>query len=302
MTNKKNSKKLPNFSCEKCNFSCSKNQDYQRHLLTRKHKILTNTNEKSQKIPKIEIPEKKYICGCGKEYKHASSLSGHKKNCISLNNNNVDNIYIKNQFQENSAYKEMFLEMVNQNKELMNDNKELHKTIRKIVPNIGNNNNSNNSQVNINVFLNEQCKDAINIMDFVSSLHLQLHDLENTGRLGFVEGTSKIFIDGLNKLELHKRPIHCSDIKDETLYIKDNDIWEKDTANKDKMKRAIDEVSKANLKQIPCWITDNPTYANDDEYMKIVSNIMSMDIENDKSKIIKQVSKEVMLHEQDDTS
>ena len=301
MTNEKSQKIPQTFLCIICDYSTSNKKDFTKHNLTRKHKILTNTNEKSQKIPKTGNSDKKHACCCGKEYKHASSLSGHKKKCVIQNMNSVGNTHIKSEF-ENSGYKEMFLEMVNQNKELMNDNKELHKTIRNIVPNIGNNNNSNNNQVNINLFLNEQCKDAINIMDFVNSLHLQLQDLENTGRLGFVEGTSKIFIDGLNKLELHKRPIHCSDIKDETLYIKDNDIWEKDTDNRDKMKRAIDEVSKANLKQLPYWITDNPTYANDEEYMKIVSNIMSMDIENDKSKIIKQVSKEVMLHEQDDNS
>jgi len=302
MTNKK-SQKIPQiFLCEICQYNTCNKKDYSKHMLTRKHKILTNTNEISPKNPKLDFLDKKYICCCGKEYKHASSLSGHKKKCSSINNSNVDNTFIQNKVQEDSTYKEMFLEMINQNKELMNDNKELHKTIRKIVPNIGNNNNSNNSQVNINLFLNEHCKDAINIMDFVNSLHLQLKDLENTGRLGFVEGTSKIFIDGLNKLELHKRPIHCSDIQDETLYIKDNDIWGKDNDNKDKMKQAIDEVSKANLKQLPCWITDNPTYANDEEYMKIVSNIMSMDIDNDKTKIIKQVSKEIMLHEQDDIS
>ena len=114
--------------------------------------------------------------------------------------------------------------------------------------------------------------------------------------MGFIEGTSKIIIDGLRDLELHKRPVHCSDIRNEILYVKDNDTWEKDTNNKDKMKRVIDEVSKANMKQIPKWITDNPTYANDEEYMTIVSNIMNMDsIDEAKSKIIQNVSKEIEL-------
>jgi hypothetical protein len=186
-------------------------------------------------------------------------------------------------------YKEMFIEMVKQNQELQ-------KTMQEIIPNIGNNNNNINNKFNINVFLNEHCKDALNIMEFVHSLKLQMTDLENTGKMGFIEGTSKIIIDGLRDLELHKRPVHCSDIRNEILYVKDNDTWEKDTNNKDKMKRVIDEVSKANMKQIPKWITDNPTYANDEEYMTIVSNIMNMDsIDEAKSKIIQNVSKEIEL-------
>jgi len=99
----------------------------------------------------------------------------------------------------------------------------------------------------------------------------------------------------LKELELHKRPVHCSDLQNEILYVKDNDTWEQDTDNKDKMKRVIDEVTKANMKQLPKWITENPTYANDEEYMKIVSNIMNMDVDNDKSEIITNVSKEVIL-------
>ena len=176
-------------------------------------------------------------------------------------------------------YKEMFVQMVDQNNELQ-------KTIHEMIPKLGNTTYSqNNTQnFNINVFLNEQCKDALNIMDFVNSLQLQLKDLENTGKLGFVEGTSKIIIDGLKELEINKRPIHCSDIQKEILYVKDNDTWEQDDT-KNKMKMAIDQINKANMKQIPKWITENPTYAEDEEYMKIISNIMKMDGENDKEKI-----------------
>ena len=190
----------------------------------------------------------------------------------------------------------MFLEMVNQNKELQGMMKE-------IIPNIGNHNmtNSHNTQFNINVFLNEDCKDALNIKDFVSSLKLQLQDLDNTGKLGFVEGTSKIFIDGLNKLEITKRPIHCSDIEEETLYIKDNDIWEKENKNKDKMKSAIDEITEQNMKQIPEWVKGNPKFANDEEYLKVISNIMNvMDNNNqnkEKEQIINNVAKETLIDE-----
>jgi hypothetical protein len=132
-------------------------------------------------------------------------------------------------------------------------------------------------------------------MDFVKSLQLKLKDLENTGKLGFVEGTSKIIIDGLKELDMHKRPIHCSNIHNEILYVKDNDKWEQENDNKDKMKRAIDEINKANMKQIPKWITENPTYADDEEYMKIISNIMKADIEDEKNKIINNVAKETII-------
>ena len=192
----------------------------------------------------------------------------------------------------------MFLEMVNQNNEIMDKLLKKDEQMDKILPLIGNNNN-NNTQFNINVFLNEDCKDALNIKDFVDSLQLQLKDLENTGKLGFVEGTSKIFIDGLNKLEITKRPIHCSDITEETLYIKDNDIWAKENKNNDKMKKAIDEITDANMKQMPEWVKDNPTFANDEEYLKVISNIMNVMDSNKQNKqkeqIINNVAKEIIL-------
>ena len=201
-------------------------------------------------------------------------------------------------------FKEMFIEMMAENKEMRCIILKQDEQLDKIIPMIGNNNtnNSHNTQFNINVFLNEECKDALNIKDFVSSLKLQLQDLDNTGKLGFVEGTSKIFIDGLNKLEITKRPIHCSDIKEETLYIKDNDIWEKENKNKDKMKNAIDEITDINMKQMPEWIKNNPKFANDDEYLKVISNIMNVidkgNQNKQKDQIINNVAKETLLEEE----
>ena len=294
MTNKKIPKNPQNYSCDICYYFTSNKKDYNKHLLTRKHKILTNTNEKSPKIP---ILNDMYECICGKKYKHSSSLCKHKKNC----NFDIENLKIKKEIneknektEENIDYKEMFVQMVDQNNELQ-------KTIHEMIPKLGNTTYSqNNTQhFNINVFLNETCKDALNIMDFVNSLQLKLKDLENTGKLGFVEGTSKIIIDGLKELDTHKRPIHCSNIKNEILYVKDNDKWEQETDNKEKMKRAIDEINKANMKQIPKWITENPTYADDEEYMKIISNIMKADIDDDKNKIINNVAKEIIIDKEE---
>jgi hypothetical protein len=275
------------FTCELCHFNCSNKKDFNRHLDTRKHNNLTNPNKKTPKNPTS------YICGCGKIYKHASSLCGHKKKC--KHEEKKENVEEENDLN----YKEMFLKMVNQNKELMNTLLKKDEQLDKIIPLIGNNN--NNSQFNINVFLNEDCKDALNIKDFVSSLQLQLKDLDNTGKLGFVEGTSKIFIEGLNKLEITKRPIHCSDIKEETLYIKDNDTWEKENKNNDKMKQAIDDITEQNMKQMPEWVKRNPTFANDEEYLKVISNIMNVMDNNkqnkQKEKIIKNVAKETLIDE-----
>ena len=290
MTNKKIPKNPQNYSCDKCFYFTSNKKDFNKHLLTRKHKILTNTNEKSPKIPKSNDM---YECICGKKYKHSSSLSKHKKIC--KYETEILNEQIKNEKkEENIDYKEMFVQMVDQNNELQ-------KTIHEMIPKLGNTTYSqNNTQhFNINVFLNETCKDALNIMDFVNSLQLKLKDLETTGKLGFVEGTSKIIIDGLKELDTHKRPIHCSNIQNEILYVKDNDKWEQETDNKDKMKRAIDEINKANMKQIPKWITENPTYADDEEYMKIISNIMKADIDDDKNKIINNVAKETIIDKEE---
>ena len=229
--------------------------------------------------------ENMYVCEkCNKQYKFNSGLWKHKQKC----NNNIK--YKKNN-ENDTNFHSMFMA-------IMEKNNELQTTLLEVLPKIGDTTNSHNTNnFNINVFLNEQCKDAINIMDFVNSLQLKLKDLECMGKLGFVEGTSKIFINGLKELELHKRPIHCSNINSETLYVKDNDTWEKENDNKDKMKKAIDGINKANIKQIPHWILENPTYTEDEEYMKIISNVIKMDIEEDKNKIINNVAKETLIDE-----
>jgi len=298
MTNDFVAKTRQDFYCEICDYICKKKSDFNKHLITTKHKILINPNKKVAT---------QFMCICGKTYKHASSLCSHKKKCEY--DELLPNVGIIPQEKSIDAlndipYKEMFLQMIKQNQELqksmMIQNQEIQQTmqntIQEMIPNIGNNNNNKTNNINLQIFLNEECKDALNIMDFVNSLKLKLKDLENTGKLGFVEGTSKIMIDGLKELEIHKRPVHCSDLQNEILYVKDNDTWQQDTDNKSTMKRAIDEISKANMKQLPFWITDNPTYANDDEYMQIVSNIMKIEnMESDKTEIIKNVSKEVIL-------
>ena len=284
MITKKSPKNAKNFECNLCNYICSKKSEWNRHINTRKHKLLTNTDEKTPLT---------HICECGKSYKHRQSLYTHKKKC--KYDKKVENTEEETE-EKNIDYKEMFLEMVNQNKEMLNQNNELQKTIHEMIPNIGNNN--NNKNFNINVFLNENCKDAVNLMDFVNGLQFKMEDVEDLGKLGFVEGTSKIFINGLKELEYTKRPVHCSDIKQETLYIKDNNMWKQDTDNNDKMKQAIDEITKANMDNIPQWIRDNPTFGSDDQCMRIISNIMKIQegMNNDEKKqIINNIAKETLI-------
>ena len=306
MTDVKNYKKTPNFICEKCNFECSKKQDYDRHLLTRKHKILTNTY--------IKTPEKlqPFICSCGKTYKHRQSLFNHKKKCThestekeksdsDPDSDKESQVQEKQNTHENNIdYKDMFLEM-------MKENRELHKTIHEMIPKIGNNNttttnNNNNQQFNLQFFLNEQCKDALNITDFMQSLQLNMNDLIQTGKLGYVGGMSRIFVKALKDMDVTERPIHCTDIKRETVYIKDQDKWEKDEDNKEKIKRTIRTIENKNLKMLPQWQQDNPDCMNmeskkSEEFMELSINALggNDDKEVSEKKIMKNILKEVVL-------
>ena len=277
MDTKKVLKSSTNYFCKKCDYTTSRESQYTRHISTPKHKRIQNDTKKVRE-------SSEHICNiCNKRYKYNSGLWKHKKNC---------------KYEEKEEKDVDYKEIINT---LLHEMKKKDEQMDKIIPLIGNNNNNISNQFNINVFLNEDCKDALNINDFVKSLQLQLKDLDNTGKLGFVEGTSKIFIDGLNKLEITKRPIHCSDIAEETLYIKDNDTWEMENKNKDKMKKAIDEITDANMKQMPEWVKENPTFANDEEYLKVISNIMNV-MDNSKQnkqkeKIINNVAKETLIDE-----
>ena len=246
MTTKKSPKIAKDFLCEKCNYICSKQSDFNKHLLTAKHKILHNATQKSPKIAAA------YSCICGKTYKHHSSLWKHKKICQHMNNSIV--------IQENQNEKPSVMDIISQNKDIMDalvlQNEELMKknseltntiikqsnTIQEMVPKIGNNNTINN-QFNLQVFLNEDCKDAINFSDFIKQIQVSFEDLENQAENGYIKGISKLFIDNLQELGTHKRPIHCTDKKRKTLYIKENDEWDKD-GSQNTIKKGIQAVSR----------------------------------------------------------
>ena len=261
------------FYCEKCDYGTSKKSSYDNHLYSNKH---TKSIFVNKIMPKL-CPQ--HICEiCNKKYKDPSGLWRHKNKgvCIQINNSEINEDPLNKELSD----KELIIMLLKQNATLIEHNTELIKNGMHNTINNTTNNNSNNKTFNLQFFLNETCKDALNINDFVSSIKLQVSDLENTGRLGYVEGVSKIILNNLKTLDTHDRPIHCADLKREVLYIKDNDEWKKDTENKEILTKAIKVIANENIKQISefqkmypdCSISDSN---KNNLYLKIVSNSMS---------------------------
>lgn len=213
-----------------------------------------------------------------------------------------------NKNSEKEKEKSIITELLNQNKDLIFQNKELQKLIieKLNTPQIINNNNSintncnNKNSFNLNVFLNEKCKDAMNIGDFIQNIKISLKQLEDVGEYGFVKGLSDIFISELKKLDIYKRPIHCSDFKRETFYIKDNDKWDKERKEREKLNNMIDVVSKKNINKITDWTEEypecnDPKSKKNDKYLKIVNGSMEVITDNKKNKIISNISKHITI-------
>ena len=251
----KNAKK---FYCENCDFYCSKPCDLDRHILTRKHKILTDSKMLGFNL------EKEHTCICGKKYKHLPSLSHHKKSCkltkeentnesnsltcISLDNENLTKLFLESIKQNQELQKQMF--------ELLKDNiGEHHNTM------INSNNKTMNNQFNLNFFLNETCKDAMNINEFIDYVTVNLDDFENFGKVGYPKALSEIIVRNLNELDIKIRPIHCSDLKREVLHVKHDGVWHSDDSQKF-IKRSITYVANKNIRQRPLWQNENPESKN----------------------------------------
>ena len=310
--NNPNAKNAKLFTCEVCHFTTSKESNYNIHLTTLKHERLTNPN----KIM-LETTSKSHSCACGKKYKHASSLCAHKKIC-----NNADKVLssytntsisetqhessVENKdymldflIKENAEFKNIILDVVKSNGEMQKQMVELCKNSNTT---INSNNNSHNKTFNLQFFLNEQCKDAMNIDEFVNSFDLQLSDLESVGDLGYVEGMTKIFLDKLSSTDIYKRPMHCSDVRREILYIKDENRWEKEQRNNPKLRDAIKSISFKNMKLTNVWSNTYPESKNNesrlnDVYMKLViqSTGGRGEIGDNENKIIKRIAKEIFI-------
>jgi hypothetical protein len=302
MTNEKEPKNSTKFFCEHCYFNCFKESDYKRHLLTRKHKLRTNPNEKTPKNA-----DKIYKCSCGKIYKHMSSLCNHKRLCTEIKTFQTEQNTVILETNEKIDHESLIQELMKQNNEFKSMLIEQNAKIMELAKEgkyITNNNTTNNNNFNLNLFLNEKCKDALNIMDFINQLQVNISDLDMVGRIGYSEGISKIFIRGLKELDICKRPIHCSDLKREVLYVKDKDAWEKDNDEKKKLKTAIKYIAAKNFKQINEWKEENPESNNYDsqkhmDYHQIVIHSMGgatkEDDEKNYNKIIRNVAQEVTI-------
>ena len=301
------SKTLKKYYCEFCDYSCCRNGDFNKHLITVKH---TNSKDGNQ-METVETvnSQKVFNCDCGKSYNNRSGLWKHKKKCYVKNSEENITITVEEQIPENNQYStDLILELLKQNQEfkelILEQNKQMLELSKD--RNITNNNNNitqNNNKFNLNVFLNETCKDALNFSDFLESLILTLTDFENFGPLGYCGGISNILVNGLNKLDISKRPIHCSDLKREVIHIKNNDTWHKDE-DKQQMIKAIKAIEHKNIKQMSLWGKANPEYKDpnhkkSDLYTKLIDNSLC-DTDKEKAlknynKIIRTVAKEILV-------
>lgn len=300
MASEKSPKNPNNYLCDCCCYETSNKKDYKKHILTPRHQKLVNASKML-----VGLSLKKFICDCGKSYAHDSSYYRHKKKCtfkddnISSNPIEEEEDDTKQEITKNEINfdKELFMMIINQNKELL----EIVKNGTSNTNHSHNTTNSHNKAFNLNFFLNETCKNAMNITDFVDSIKLQLSDLMEVGELGYVEGISKIIVKNLNSLDETIRPVHCTDKKRETMYIKDEGEWNKEDEKKTKLKKAINKIADKNIRLLPQFREKYPEYNNSssktsDIYEKVVIEAMTTD-QDKKEKIIKNISKVTTIKE-----
>jgi len=269
MDDKKSQKIAKKYYCENCDYITGNKTDYEKHLLTGKHKTgdkwMTEKSQKSQNL---------FECSCGKQYKYRQGLHRHQLKCAKIEKKDDSKEIKEIKDTENIDYKEMFLKMMKQNNELMSQ-------VTDLIPKVGNNNNNTIKQkFNVNIFLNEECKDAITMNEFIKKIEVSLGNLLTTRDKGITEGVSDIFIENMNKLSLHERPMHCTDVKREIVYIKSDDpgnssSWKVDEENRE-LKEALQKVSKVQQQNLKKWTDENPNWQKDTklqkEYMKLVKN------------------------------
>jgi len=301
-------KNANNYECSICEFKCSKLSNLNAHFLTRKHKLRIDLNEKNS-----EEMATYYCKNCNKGYKAKNSLWYHEKKCTSVDTEENKKIIsiIKNDL-DNPINASLLLEVVKQTQEFKNllieqNNKiiELANQNTMIQNNITNNTTNHHNSFNLNLFLNETCKDALNLMDFVNSLQLKLTDFEATGRLGYIEGISKIIVNGLKKMDVHKRPIHCTDIKRETMYVKDQNIWEKENDEKSKLSKAVQIIANKNFQQMKEWQKQHPeclvnNTSQNEHFIQIMLAVLGGQTEEEeeknREKILRNIAKEVVIN------
>jgi len=301
------------FECEPCKYKTRNKNNFQKHLLTTKHAKYNAI----QPFCNIVATCNMYTCKCGKQYPYRASLFNHSKKCTYIDEPNSDSCNglvatndaskteIMVQTNDQIDYKEMFFKMVEENKEVKELLTKQQEQICELIPKIGNitmvntvNNVNNvntvnnvNQKLNINIFLNEKCKDAVNINDFVKNIEISLQHIDFTKNKGLAEGLTNAIIENMSKLSLYERPMHCTDIKRETLYIKDNDVWEKDN-DKTKIKKAIKDVSNKQFRTIKKWTDENPDFQEVEtkqDYFARILSVLGKDPSTVNDKVIKKI-------------
>jgi hypothetical protein len=298
------------YICNDCEYATRSKKDYNKHILTRKHVRITTDNGLSSLV---------YKCECGKTYQHQSGLCKHRHKCkgaindisveIDTNNEHISNKLIDVIKETVSSKDNLIIELLKQNQEFKDLMIEQNKHMMELAKNAGNNNNNTttncNNKFNLNVFLNETCKDAITMDDFINSIEVTRDEFIHTGQVGFVEGISTVMAHRFRDMEMHTRPLHCTDLKRETIYIKNADKWEKDDSDKTQMRKAVRSVAKKNMKELWRWYNDNKpaveqigTDVCEDYFQYHKSALGGYGKEEDlkfEEKIIKNVIKEVQV-------
>lgn len=281
------------YICKCCDYSTTRNSQWNRHITTAKHLWMTSVDGL--------VPNHNHICSCGAQYKTRQGLWKHSKTCSEPKGSPppepTDDL---------KTLSDLVMNVVKQNQELTNKIVDICKTTQ--INNVYNSVNSYNKTFNLNVFLNETCKDAMNITEFVDSLKPELSDFENVGRLGYVDGIATIILKNLKALEVHKRPVHCSDIKREIMYIKDEDKWERENDDKNKLKKIIKKIADKNARLLPEFKAKHPDCVQSfspfsDQYNTLIIESMGGIGDNDVEKgdkIIRKIAKEVAIDKNND--
>ena len=324
--NKRKKQKI--FYCKICDFTTSNKFNYEKHLSTAKHKNIEKYVKNTTKLQENATRESVFICECGKNYPYRGSLYNHKKKCsydVKKNENYKQNVIdtsmtnIEEKTQE--APKNLILKLVEENTEIKSllfklyetmqnqmyeQQKIMNNQINELIPRVGNNNTINKQKLNINIFLNEQCKDALTLEQFINKIEVTLGNLLVTKNKGLSEGVSDIFIENMNKLSVYERPMHCTDVKRETVYIKSEDTtfngnaqWEKDEENR-KLKQALKKVTQAQQRSIEKWVAEHPNWENNsdeqEEYMILIRNCTDDLVDQKENKVIKKLCPQVHLN------